>query len=322
MTFQEQIQEQLRTDFVPGREYFEKPEVYEQEILKGIFWDKSKYHLPRLDHHAPYKQGQLTTIIGHTNVGKTTLALFLFSRIIDERKLIIYSAENRISQLARLMIQFRHQSKNYQAHFDWLRSRVMFIKHVKQFSYKEMLEQMAISDDIGFNADMIFIDPYNSLKVEKNGSHQYHYEAIEDMRIYCQQTRKSIFLNCHTVTEAQRVKPNASGEIALPLMGDVEGGAKFPNKSDDVWVVHRDLYHVNPIMRRISKLVVGKVRNTEGGGEPTGFSNPIEFDFLPDWTGYRELNSIILPAPSRVTAEALNGQDWKTKQHETDKEPF
>lgn len=296
MTFQERIQKQLNSDTVPGKDYFEIPDVYEREILTGVKWQISKYGHRQLDHHCPYKQGQLTTIIGHTNVGKTTLILYLLSRLLTDKKLIVYSAENQISQIARMLIAFHHGNHNYSKYFEWLREKVMFIRHAKQFNYKDMLEQTAIADDMGFNADIIFIDPYNALKVDnKMNGHNYHYEAIEDMRIYTMTTGKSIFLNCHTVTEAQRVKADQFGEIKPPIMGDVEGGGKFPNKSDDVWVIHRNIYHKTPEERFVSHLYVGKVRNTEGGGSPTGWEEPIRFKFKRDWTGFENDADEVVP---------------------------
>lgn len=283
----EQIREQLHSDVEPGKDYFERPEIYEKEILTGIKWDVTKYGHRLLDEHCPYKQGQLTVVVGHTNVGKTTLILYLLSKLLKEKKLIVYSAENRISQLARYLIAFAHGTHEYKQYFQWLRERVLFIRHAKQFNYKDMLEQTAIADDMGFVSDIIFIDPYNALKVDSRmNGHTYHYEAVEDMRIHCQRTGKSIFLNCHTVTEAQRVKADQYGEIKPPMMSDVEGGGKFPNKADDVWVIHRNIYHKTPEERFISHLYVGKVRNTEGGGKPTGWEEPIRFRFRPDWTGF------------------------------------
>lgn len=296
MTLLEQIQKQLKTDIVPGRDYFEEATVYEQEILTGVKWSISKYGHKLLDEHCPYKQGQLTTVIGHTNVGKTYLIVYLLSKLLNQKKLIIYSAENRISQIARMLISFHWGEHEYQKYFKWLSERVMFIRHAKQFNYKDLLEQSAIADDIGFNSDILFIDPYNALKVDSRmNGHNYHYEAIEDMRIFCMTTGKSIFLNCHTVTEAQRLKPDQFGEIKPPLMADVEGGGKFPNKSDDVWVIHRNLYHKDQDERYISNLFIGKVRNTEGGGRPTGFEEPIRFKFKKDWTGFTNDADIVAP---------------------------
>lgn len=289
ITFLERIRKQLNSDLEPGKEYLEEPANYEREILEGIKWDVIKYGHVSIDRHCPYKQGQLTVTIGHTNVGKSTLIIYLLSRLILRgKKLMLYSAENRISQVARWLIQFAWGTEIHKNYFQWLRENVMFIKHAKQFTYKELLEQIAIAEDLGFCADMIFIDPYNALKLPDNvrNSHEYNYQAIEDMRIFTMQTGKSIFLNCHTVTESQRVKPNQYGEINPPLMSDVEGGSKFPNKADDVWVIHRNLYATDEQERYVSKLYVGKVRNTEGGGFPTKWDEPIRFLFKKDWTGF------------------------------------
>lgn len=285
----EQTRQQLRTEVEVGRDYFELPEVYEAEIKSGVRWEVLRYGHKILDDHCPYKQGQLTTIIGHTNVGKTYLILYLLSRLIVQgKRILIYSAENRISQIARMLLRFVFQVQDFNdAHFKWLRENVMFIRHAKIFTYRELLEQISIADDIGFLSDIAFIDPYNSLRLDTKGnSHEYHLEAIEDLRIFTMQTKKSIFLNCHTVTEAQRQKPNQDGETAIPIMSDVEGGGKFPNKSDDVWILHRNLWHRNEEERYVTLLGVGKVRNTEGGGKPTPFHEPIRFRFKKDWTGF------------------------------------
>ena len=304
MSLLEQVQSQLRTDVTPGREYFEIPDVYENEIRTGVKWEVLKYGHALLDEHCPYKQGQLTTIIGHTNVGKTFFILYLLSKLIHHKKIVIYSAENRISQIARMLLRFVfHRNEFNDAQFAWLRERVLFIRHAKQFTYKELLEQASIADDIGFNSDILFIDPYNSLKEETNrNGHTYHLEAIEDIRIFTQQTKKSIFLNCHTVTEAQRQKPDQDGETPPPIMSDVEGGGKFPNKSDDVWVLHRNLWHREEEERYVTLLSIGKVRNTEGGGRPTPYKEPIRFRFKKDWTGFtQDKDEVMKYAPMSFT---------------------
>lgn len=329
------IRTQLNTDLVPSKDYFEIPDHYEAEIISGVKWQITKYGHKALDHHCPYKQGQLTTIVGHTNVGKTTLIVYLLSKLLSEKKLIVYSAENRISQIARMLISFHWGNHEYKKYFKWLRERVKFIKHEKQFTYKDMLEQTAIADDIGFNSDIIFIDPYNALKVDsKMNSHNYHYEAMEDMRIWTMNTKKSIFLNCHTVTESQRVKVDKTGTSPPPMMADVEGGGKFPNKSDDVWVIHRNLYHTDEEERFVSDLYIGKVRNTEGGGRPTGFLNPIRFKFKHDWTGFTNdedrigssygvtQNGVLTPLSEIVSTNSYRNPAGNDQADDSDALPF
>lgn len=289
MNFQDQIIEQLSLqEFQPGKDYFEKPENYEKEILTGIKWEVSKYGHKRLDLHCPYKQGQLTTIVGHSNVGKTTLIIYLLSKLIKQgKKVMIYSAENKVSQLARLLITFTFETDDYPKHFEFLRTNILFIKHVKQYTYRDILEQVSIAEELVFKPDIVFIDPYNSLKKDRKlNSHEYDYEAIEDFRIFCKNTGTSIFLNCHTVTESQRVKPDRNGEVPRPMASDSEGGGKFINKSDDVWVIHRNLYHIDQEERWVSLLFIDKVRNTEGGGYPTSYQDPIRLTMRKDWTGF------------------------------------
>jgi len=140
-----------------------------------------------------------------------------------------------INTLARYLIQFCFNTNNHATILDktkWLSDRVEFIRHEKRFTHIEILTQFVKGQHRGFDADMMFIDPYNALSI--SGGHEGHYDAIEDLRIFTQQTGKSIFLNCHTVTETQRQKLDKSGATAVPMMSDVEGGGKFPNKADDV----------------------------------------------------------------------------------------
>lgn len=291
----EQALKKIASRYDNENQYFCQPEEWMAEIKTGVKFETHKYGHTLVDKHMPYKQGQLTVFVGNTNVGKTYTVLYLLSRLIDRKKLIIYSAENRISTIARYLIQFcfnTNQHNQILQKMDWLSTRVEFIRHEKRFNHIELLTQFVKGQHRGFDADMMFIDPYNALDIQ--GGHEAHYNAIEDLRIFTQQTGKSIFLNCHTVTESQRQKLDKNGSTPVPMMSDVEGGGKFPNKADDVIVVHRDLYHMDEDERYVTKLFVGKVRNKEGGGEPTAFDKPIRMKFKKDWTGFtNEMDEIV-----------------------------
>jgi len=104
-------------------------------------------------------------------------------------------------------------------------------------------------------------------------------------------TKKSLFLNCHTVTEAQRVKPDQNGHRPAPMDSDVEGGGKFPNKADDSIVIHRQISSMIPEEKYISEIHVRKVRNQEFGGEPTPFNDPVKIKFRLNRTGFDTLGS-------------------------------
>jgi len=103
--------------------YFAQPEEWIYEIKTGVKFEVHKYGHKLIDHHMPYKQGQLTVFVGNTNVGKTYTVLYLLSKMLNRKKLIVYSAENRISTLARYLIQFCFNTNNHATILDktkWL----------------------------------------------------------------------------------------------------------------------------------------------------------------------------------------------------------
>lgn len=247
-----------------------------------------------LDNWCPAKLGQLTVIVGHTNVGKTTVILWMLSKLIKQkRRVLIYSAENRISSLHRQLTKFVFEIEQItKGHLDEMRKYVRYIKHEKHFSYRDMLVQATYLLDADFDFDFFLIDPYNSLKIdnkERLNTHDYHYQAAEEMRIFSYNTEKSIYLNCHTVTEAQRVKPDANGHRPAPMDSDVEGGGKFPNKADDSIVIHRQISSMTPEEKYITEIHIRKVRNQEFGGEPTPFNDPVRIKFRMDRTGFEPM---------------------------------
>lgn len=285
-----EIRQILNEPHEPGTEFIADHREYEREIIQGYKMDVCKYGF-ELDKFCPAKMGQLTVIVGHTNVGKTTVIVWLMARLAKlGKKIIIYSAENRISTLHRQFARFYFQVENITMdHLESIRPMIKYIKHQKHFSYKEMLNQAVYFLDAGFDFDFFLIDPYNSLRLDNSqrlNTHDYHYQAAEEMRIFTSTTNKSIFLNCHTVTEAQRVKPDIDGHRPAPLDSDVEGGSKFPNKADDSIVIHRQISSKIEGVKYISEIHVRKVRNQEFGGEPTPFDSPVKLRFRMDRTGF------------------------------------
>lgn len=290
-----EIRDLLNNPPAPGLEYIADPKHYEKEVLNGYSMDVVKYGF-ELDKFCPAKMGQLTCIIGHTNVGKTTVILWLLAKLARTgKKILIYSAENRVSTLHKNFTRFFYEKEDLTGDdLEQVRNSVRYIKHERQFSYRDMLDQATYLLDAGFNFDFFLIDPYNSLKIDNTNrinTHDYHYEAVEQMRVFTITTGKSLFLNCHTVTEAQRVKANADGQRPVPLDSDVEGGSKFPNKADDTIVIHRQISSRVDGEKYISEIHVRKVRNQEFGGEPTPFESPVKIKYRINRTGFDVVGS-------------------------------
>lgn len=291
----EELRQLLNEPHAPGYEFIADPERYERDILKGWTMTTIPYGF-ELDKFCPAKLGQLTCVVGHTTVGKTTILIWLMSRLIKAgRKILIYSAENRVAAIHRTLTRFLMDEQIVTiSMLDAIRESVRYIEHKKHFTYREMLNQATYLLDAGFEFDFFLIDPYNALRTDTSmrlNGHEYHYQAADEMRIFTLTTNKSIFLNCHTVTEAQRVKPDANGHRPAPLDSDVEGGAKFPNKADDTMVLHRQVSSADPNERHITEIHVRKVRNKEFGGDQTPYNEPLKIKFRQDWTGFDVLGS-------------------------------
>ena len=138
--------------------------------------------------------------------------------------------------------------------------------------------------------DGFFIDPYNSLKIEMTnnrnvGTHEYHYEAASEFLTYSKRKDIAIWLNTHAVTEAQRMKGEDGLPIA-PFAEQTEGGGKFVNRCDNFLTFHRKIQHPEPHMRKTMEFHVRKVRETETGGSPTSYNEPLMFQMNASKTGF------------------------------------
>jgi hypothetical protein len=267
---------------------------YREEVEKGQAFKISKYGIRLLDEHMPFKSSHLIMNIGHPNVGKSELDFFMMVQLskISDLKFLVYSAENRIAAIVKKFITFFYGRKyellsteEKNSGFIWVDMHFMFILHLKMYTYRQLLQMSTRVMDNKFDFDGMLIDPYNALKLELKGlgKNDYNIQACEEMRVFCEQTGKSIILNCHTTTEAQR-NQDKDGNVSRPLSSHVEGGGPFTSKADDVLVTHRNTRDKFNWM--ITELYVEKVRNQEYGGKITPFKEPIRMSYRPDRSGF------------------------------------
>ena len=250
-----------------------------------------------LDKYFRYKK-EFVIINGHSNVGKTTMALYMMinSAIRHKWKWVVYSSENRTASLKMSLIQFalnkKISSMNHMERkkaYEWLSKQFTIISNKQIYSYSDIilfLEKIMKQQPV----DAVFIDPYNSLKLDmKNSSigvHDYHYEAASEFLTFSTSNNVAVWLNMHAVTEAQRRK-GVDGLPIAPYAEDTEGGGKFVNRSDCFMTIHRKVQHPVPSDRKITELHIRKVRDVETGGEPTPIEEPVRFEMNTSRTGFR-----------------------------------
>lgn len=250
-----------------------------------------------LDEYWRYKQN-FTIINGHSNVGKTTFALYLMvnSSVRHGWKWIVYSSENRTASIKMKLMSFAAnmdvKDMSYSQRrlaYEWVSEHYLLISNKQVYSYYDLIifgEKLLNKD--GFHG--YFIDPYNSLRIdmsERSGlsTHEYHYEASTEFLTFANNHQIAVWLNMHAVTEAQRRK-GADGLPIAPFAEDTEGGGKHVNRSDDFLTFHRKVQAQDHIDRRTIEFHIRKIRETETGGQPSPVDEPIRFQMNLHNTGF------------------------------------
>lgn len=275
------------------------------DIKYGRIKEGLKIGVPEIDEYLRFKKSNFNLIIGHANVGKTTIIIYLFVlwAIKHKLKFLIWSSENTPQSIVRKIIEFKMglpiQEASEQQIADainWCDFHFKVIDVEELYTYKQLMKEAELIKD-AWDYDALLIDPYNSLskdpKLQKltGNSHDYDYQVASEFRLFAKKQEVTVFLNAHGVTNALRqVHPSGHEYEGLPKplsMGDVEGGGKWGNRSDDIICIHRYTGHASDWMYSILSIL--KVKENETGGRPTPFDEPIKlrmkinnvgFDFM------------------------------------------
>jgi replicative DNA helicase len=268
------------------------------EIPKGLDTGNA-----RLDQYFRYKP-EFVIINGHSNVGKTTMALYMMvnSSLRHDWRWIVYSSENKTAAIKMRLMEFvlnkpidlmdREERK---AAFNWVSYHFKVISNADVYSYMDLI--IFAEKLIQYEGDYhgFFVDPYNSLKIHLNqgaaiSTHEYHYEAASELLTFTNRHNMAMWLNAHSVTESQRRKGEDGLPIA-PFAEDTEGGGKFVNRSDCFLTFHRRVQAQTSEDKRVMEFHVRKVRSQETGGEPTPFDDPFRFQMNVQRTGFNAMDT-------------------------------
>jgi replicative DNA helicase len=79
------------------------------DIKYGRVKEGLKIDIPEIDEYLRYKQGNFNVLIGHANVGKTTVIMYLFTIWAIKHKLrfVVWSSENTSQSIVRKIIEFK-----------------------------------------------------------------------------------------------------------------------------------------------------------------------------------------------------------------------
>jgi len=283
-----------------------------KDIRSGKIKEGEKINIDEIDEYLRFKEGNFNVILGHANVGKTTVILYLmlvYAKRLGKRWLI-FSSENEPHSLFRKLIEFleqepinRIQDSDFDNHMEFINEHFKIIDSSTLYTYRRLIElSKAVKDAWDYHG--LLIDPYNSLikdpELSKSiGGHEYDYQATTEIRLFAKKNNVTVWLNTHANTNALRIKHPLGHEYVghpiPPLAGDVEGGGKFVNRADDFLVIHRYIQH--PTEWMINHIHIRKVKEIETGGRPTPMDEPIKLRSLIGNVGF-EINGVkILDKP-------------------------
>ena len=251
-----------------------------------------------LDGFFRYKR-EFVIINGISNVGKTTLALYMMvnAAVHHNWKWIVYSSENKTASLKMRLMEFivdmpiRQMDLDMQKEaFKWVNKHFKIISNNDVYSYSELIlfAEKLIHHEGKY--DGFFVDPYNSLRIDMSAgknisSHEYHYEAASEFLTFANRMNMAVWLNMHAVTEAQRMR-GEDGLPVAPTASMTEGGGKFVNRADCFLTFHRKVASPDYDTRKTMEFHVRKIRETETGGQPTVWDQPFLFKMNESNTGF------------------------------------
>ena len=290
-----------------------------RDVKSGRIKEGLKLGVPQIDEWMRFKPSDFNIVVGHANVGKTSVVMYLMLLYAMKHNLkwLIFSSENDPYQLIGKLVEYlegkplnKIDSDSFDERVKWVNDRFKFIDTNKLYTAKELME-LAQHVKNAWSYDGFMIDPYNSLIKDRNilkgiSGHEYDYEVTSEMRIFCKRNNVSIWLNTHAATEALRKKhpqghPYAEHPIP-PMASDVEGGGKFVNRCDNMMSIHR--YVASPSDWMYTHIHIKKVKNIDTGGRPTPLDNPIKLKSILNNVGF-EVNHQNLIPPKKLQQKEM-----------------
>ncbi len=281
---------------------------YLQQVKDGTLPQGLTTGIPSLDEYFLFKEGNLVIDNGHDNVGKSIIVwyLALISAMYHGWNWVIFSSENSLGSFMRKMISFywgkpingdySMSEAEYNTAKSFIEKHFFLIKAEEElYNYKDIILLTKKMNErlmkIGTKVHASLIDPYNSLKIDLSGfsklsTHEYHYEALSEIKQAGKANNIGFWLNNHAVTVALRAKDGDKKYPVAPQKADTEGGGKFSNKADDFITYHRLTQH--PTDWNITEIHIRKIKETETGGRVSPFDSPVKLEMYKGMCAFKE----------------------------------
>ena len=119
------------------------------DVKYGRIKEGLKLDIPEMDEYLRFKHGNFNLLIGHSNVGKTTVLTYLFTvwAVRHNLKFLIWSSENTPQSIVRKVIEFKMgkpiqtaAEKEISEAINWCDSHFKIIDVKDLVTYKDLLK--------------------------------------------------------------------------------------------------------------------------------------------------------------------------------------
>lgn len=269
---QEDWEEQLEnltflSDEVEENTYLEQ--ARKNEIQQGLStgWEC-------LDEYIRLKEHSVNFGLGLDGVGKSLLMLSLAvsSNTLHGWKWGMVMPENKTAMSRRRLIEAKtgkrieqfSDEKLFKKYLEESREDFKIISNKKHYSLVDVMEAgKRLYEYYGINA--MLIDPWNFFKVSGN-RYEHNNDILSEMRVFSEKYC-SLYVMAHPSSDVGRNNKDKNGFLKAPNKYDIQGGADFPYRVDDFFVLHRINNHPDPDQRRTMQFIVEKVKEEETGGK-------------------------------------------------------
>ncbi|MCC3159704.1 hypothetical protein LJ737_20855 [Hymenobacter sp. 15J16-1T3B] len=262
-------------------------------------------HFPDIDKHWTWKRGELTTVTGYPNHGKSELMiqLMVFKAYFDGWRFCLFVPENMPAELFFVKIiqayigasanakdQDRRMSvQDLERGLVWV-NEYFFVVNPQEDELMTPDLLLAYFDFLyeSVGLDGVMLDPWNQLEhqIETGGREDLYISKVLTRIKKWALKRKVCFIE--TAHPAGEVTDRQTGELKVPKAHMISGGKMFNNKSDNVLAVHRPNFPDSATELHVHKIkqwgLVGKpgVVMLDYNPEsfryfaPTGARNPLD----------------------------------------------
>lgn len=228
-----------------------------------------------VDEYFRLKPNSLNIGLGYDGVGKSVFMLTIAaaSHVLHDWKWGMVMPENRTAMSRRRLVEtlsgrsidsFKESPVLFDKYLQESREAFYIISNKKHYSIKDVIEMAKrLYEEKGINA--LLIDPYNFFKVDGN-AYSHNNEILSELRVFAEQYC-AVYIMAHPSSTSPRTNIDEYGYLKPPSKYSIQGGADFPYRVDDFFVVHRVVNHTDNDVKRTMQFIVEKVKEVETGGK-------------------------------------------------------